>query len=461
MSLNTQPLPEEQKASFGAWWMLAILLVFYIIALIDRSIVAMLVTPIKADLALTDFEISIILGPAFALVYAVAGLPFGWAADRYPRRRIIFAGMILWSIATAAGGLVRSFGGLLAARMAVGVGESALSPCAYTLIADKFPRGRLGMANAIYQTGAKLGPGLAYTIGGVVIAAATALSATPLPIANSLPPWQLVLIMVGAPGALLALLAFSFKEPARHGEVAGRSGDRGLLAAFVASNFQLMFLMLAGFAMMGICINSLTAWVPTFMDRKFGWAPIQYGPALGLISLISASFLVIKGGILDWLFGRGLKDAHIRFYTWLLVAGVPIGCLMFFAPDPWLFLVGLGVFDSLVLAFMFYFVSTVSLIAPNRIRGQLTAIFLAVVLSLGSGVGPMIVGGITTYILKDDQAVGTSLSITIGGSATLALILLRLALKWVKPAILRAEKMFQDPASADDAAAAPATPTRP
>lgn len=443
---NTASEPAgEPRASFTAWWMLAVLLLFYIVSFLDRSIVAMLVQPIKADLGLTDFQVSLILGPAFAVFYAVAGFPLGWAADRFPRRWVIFGGVVFWALATTATGLARSFSALFAARVAVGIGEASLTPAAYTLLADRFPRDRLTTAIAIYQGGARIGPAAAYTLGGIAVAFATVWAAAPLPIIGKVEPWHLVMMMVGIPGVLLAFLVFSFAEPPRRGRAAADVSSPTLLFGFLKKNAYLMTLILVGFSLIGICGNALAAWVPTFMERRFGWEAIQYGPVLGVISLISAGALVVKGGAIDWLFGRGMKDAHLRFYTWLLAATVPIAWFAFYIPNPVVFLSVLGVFEVVALAFMLYVSATLTLIAPNQLRGQLSGLFLSIVVVAGNGAGPMIVGAITTFVLKDDNAVGTSLAITVGGSATIALVLIRLALKAVKRAVLEVERLDQAP----------------
>jgi len=126
--------------------MVAVLFGLYVFSWLDRLIISMLVEPIKGDLALSDFQMSLLLGPAFALSYAFFGLPLGWAVDRWSRRWIIFGGVTTWGLATAACGLAQSFETLLIARILVGVGEACMIPAAYSLLADEFPRERLTVA---------------------------------------------------------------------------------------------------------------------------------------------------------------------------------------------------------------------------------------------------------------------------------------------------------------------------
>jgi MFS family permease len=199
----------------GAWWAAILLLVLYILSTVDRGIVPMLVVPIQADLGLSDFQMSLVLGPAFSVCYAALGIPLGWAADRFPRRWVIFTGTSLWSICLTLSGLASSFTGLLLARLGVATGEASLSPAAYSLIGDKFPRDRLTTGLGIYGTGPKLGLSASYGVGAVVITLASQIGATHLSGVGTLQPWQLTLVMMGLPGIPIALLVFTMSEPRR------------------------------------------------------------------------------------------------------------------------------------------------------------------------------------------------------------------------------------------------------
>ena len=136
-------------ASRTAWSMVILLTIAYIFSFVDRGILGLLIEPIKADLQLKDEDLGYLIGPAFALFYATMGLPLGWLADRRRRTWIVAAGIALWSAATAASGLARSFWHLFFARMGVGVGEATLSPCAMSMIGDSFPPERRGKPIAV------------------------------------------------------------------------------------------------------------------------------------------------------------------------------------------------------------------------------------------------------------------------------------------------------------------------
>ncbi len=425
----------------SSWWMVGVLLSLYVFSWLDRLIISMLVQPIKADLALTDFQMSLLLGPAFALSYALFGLPLGWAVDRYPRRWIVFLGVTVWGLATAACGLAQSFEALLVARMMVGIGEACLIPAAYSLLADEFPRERLTVAASTFQMGGKVGSAAAFGLGAFAIALAESLHARGVqwPLIGDLEAWQRVMVMVGLPGMLLAGLVFTFREPARRGVTAAESEDGSLLLSFLRANWRLIALMLLCFSALALCGYSLTSWVPTYITRRFGWEPMQYGPALSAMNVIAAVWLVINGRIVDWLFGRGMKDAHMRFYSWLMLALAPAVALLFVVSRPWLFLGLYCVVQFLTVPFMVYVSSIVALLAPNAIRGQLIAIFMFVFTTLGMGAGPALVGAITDFAFHDESRIGASLMIVVVTCFVIALVTMRLSLRYLAPSIVRAE----------------------
>jgi MFS family permease len=438
----SQP-PAEAEGRLGqAWWMVAVLFVLYVFSWLDRLIVSMLVTPIKAHLMLSDVQISMVTSTSFAIFYAVFGLPLGWAADRYSRRWIIFGGTLLWAAATTACGFAQTYEQLLIARIFVGVGEAALLPSAYSLIADGFPQRLLTRATSTFQMAGKVGSATAFGLGGVAIAFAAAHVGVNIPFHGPAQPWQLVMMMVGAPGILLAFLAFSFPDPGRKGgpvSVRPAGGNRAQLAEFVRGNWPLLVLMLIGTSSLAICGYSMTNWVPAYIERHFGWEPVRYGPALSVMNLVSALSLVVNGWIVDKLFARGMKDAHLRFYGWLILAALPILAYMFFAGNVWVFLACYCLAQFITVPFMVYVSSIMALIAPGAVRAQLLAFFLFVFTIVGLGAGPALVAGLTQYLFRSEAMLGYSLAIVVIGGAVIALACFRAALRYLAPAVIAQE----------------------
>lgn len=419
-----------------AWWMVAVLFALYVFSWLDRLILSMLVSPVKLDLGLSDVQVSMVTSTTFAVSYALFGLPLGWAADRWPRRWIIFGGAIVWALATVACGFASTYHELLLARVFVGAGEAALLPAAYSLIADGFPKRLLTRATSTFQMAGKVGSATAFGLGGVAIAFATSKAGVDLPFHGPAEPWQMVLMMVGAPGLLLAFLVFTFPDPGRR-QTPGKLSEP--LSPFLRANWPLLVLMLLGTSSLAICGYSMTNWVPTYIERRFGWNPVQYGGALSIMNIVSAGSLVVNGWIVDKLFTRGMKDAHLRFYSWLILAVLPILAWMFFAGNPWAFLFGYCVAQFITVPFMVYVSSILALIAPATARARLLGFFLFVFTMIGQGTGPAMVAGLTDHVFGDEGMIGYSLAIVVTSGAVIALICFRMALRYLSHAILARE----------------------
>ncbi len=441
---RSAPAPST-PVPFASWWMVGVLFSLYVFSWLDRLILSMLVGPIKADLALSDFQVGQLLGPAFAISYAIFGLPLGWAVDRFARRWIVFVGVTLWAVATVASGLADSFEHLLLARVCVGIGEAALMPAAYSMLADQFPRDRLTIATSAFQMGGKVGSATAFGLGGVAIAFAATLHGINLPLLGVAEPWQIVFAMVGLPGFVMALLVFTFKEPRRKNAAGGTATPptskegRTLLFDFIGANWRLVSLMMVSFSCLSIVGYTLTSWVPTYISRQFGWEPIQYGPALSAMNLIAAASLLVNGRIVDHLFSRGMRDAHLRFYSWLMAAVTPAVVFLFLAPSPWIFLGLYCVIQFVTVPFMVYVSSVVALLAPNAVRGQLLSVFLFAFTLLGLGAGPAMVGALTDFVFHAESQIGASMMIVVVGCFAIAFVTMRMALYYLAPSVVRAE----------------------
>ena len=419
--------------------MLFVLWLLYSVSFLERYIVTMLVDPMKRDLGLSDLQMGLILGPAFAVCYAAATIPFGWLADRFSRRSVIFGGVTIWSIATMGVGLARSFGALFGVRIGVGLGEAALTPTAYSLVSDGFPRERLTIAFAIFQTGVKFGSAAAFIVGGALLTYANSLGDISFG-GFKLFPWQFVMLVAGAPGIVIAWLVFTFREPARVTPIAVSADG---LVPFLKSHRRLMTLMGLGFTFMSVCPSALSMWVPSFILRNYGWSPVQYGTALGLINILAAVTVVFKGGLVDWLFARGMADAHIRFYCWLLVIGIPIACGAFFVPDARLFLALYGVLQVIVIPYSFYANATLSIVVPSHFRGRIFGTMLLMFSLVGGAIGPVIVGFLTDRVFGGPANVGISLAVTLGFCMPAALICLVRVLGEVRCAVNEVDLAIQ------------------
>ncbi|MCI4643549.1 MAG: MFS transporter [Hyphomonadaceae bacterium] len=424
------------KVTPDSWWTLAVLFCVYFFCLLDRYILSMLVPDIKAELALSDIQMGLILGPAFSLFYAFFGVPIGWASDIFPRRWIIFLGIIVFSTATVFTGFAGGFATLFLARVLVGIGEASVSPSANSLLADKFPREQLATAISIYHIGVKIGTASAYVIGGAGLAISAAVIAV-LPFMGDFSSWRIVIMFCGVPAVFFALLVFTFREPVRPPQTKSDVSPAHLVL-FIRKQARLLLPMLGGFTLIAFSANCMAGWVPTYLVREFGWSRAEFGPILGAIGLITAATLIFKGIAMDWLFGKGVKDIHIRFYTWLLAITTPIGIALFFIPNTWLFVLCYALIQIVAVPITAYVATVIQVVTPVRLRGQMMACVSFCLIIVG-GFGPTIIGMLTDLLFRDEGKVGYSLAMVITVAFPTALFLLRMALKPLRAVVLDIE----------------------
>ncbi|HMG48158.1 MAG TPA: MFS transporter [Allosphingosinicella sp.] len=198
-----------------AWYALLVLVLVYVVNFIDRQIISILAQDIKRDLHLEDAQIGFLYGTAFAVFYALFGIPLGRLADSWYRGRLIAIGLGLWSSMTMLSGLASNFTMLATARIGVGIGEASASPAAYSMISDYFPKEKRATALSIYSAGLYIGGGLSLPIGGLVSSRWNAAFPNAAEAPLGLVGWQAAFLAVGVPGLLLALWVLSLREPQR------------------------------------------------------------------------------------------------------------------------------------------------------------------------------------------------------------------------------------------------------
>lgn len=408
------PYPNQKYS----WYVVVILFLAYTSSFIDRQIMALLVEPIKRDLAINDTQFSLLHGFAFAIFYTFMGLPLGRLADRRNRKRVIAAGILIWSFLTAACGLAKTFSHLFLARIGVGIGEAALSPAAYSMIADLFPLERRSRPVGLYSMGVFFGAGIAFILGGYVVELASGAADIILPVVGTIRPWQLTFFIVGLPGILVVLLLVTtVREPVRHEVVSlGSEDDDGhsirATLRFVRQHRRLYFSVIVGFALLATASYGFFAWAPSFLVRTYGWQASDAGYAFGLLVLtLGTGGTLLSGVWADYLFSRGKVDANMRVGLYAGIGILVFGCATPLMPTAPLALLCLAP-TVFFLAFSVALApASASFISPNRFRGQAIALYLFGANLIGLGFGATIVAVITDYVFGDPGALRYSLAI--------------------------------------------------
>lgn len=392
MSEGAYPAPRT------AWTMVALLTVAYILSFVDRSILGLLIEPIKADLNLSDAQISLVMGPAFGLLYALSGLPLGYFADRKRRTWLVSAGIALWSLATALSGLARDFWHLFAARMGVGVGEAVLSPCAMSMIGDSYPPERRGKPVAVYNAALALGSGIASLVGAGVLIWAKTSEGLVLPLVGMLRPWQFAFFAVALPGFLLALFFLFMREPPRqpNTEKATSVGGFTTTLAYVWRRRGAFLGTIALVAVM-TCTAYSHGFLPSVFVRSYGWEAKDYALYNAAITLALGPATVASVGILaDRWRKAGIADAPLRILIGAFLVMVPAAILLPIMPTAGLALVMVAVTTMAIGAITAAGIIALLDIIPANVRGQIVALYYMTISIAGLGLGPTTVGFLST-----------------------------------------------------------------
>ncbi len=421
---------EGQKPNLRyAWYVVFVLTGMYMFSFVDRQILSLLVPSIKKDLGVSDTQVGLLQGLSFALFYTFMGIPLGRLVDTCNRRNLVAVCIVVWSVFTSLCSTAKSFFSLFLVRIGVGVGEAGLGPSAYSLISDYFPKERIGAAISVFYFGLFFGTSLALLVGGITVDALARTPILTLPILGTIASWRITFLIVGLPGIIFALLAFTVREPMRRNLLLSADNTpakTSLTEAFamMGRRWQSVVGISLGMVFQSSCNYAISFWAPTFFLRVHGWTASQTGKALALILIIAGCSGMYVGGMLsDRWQKKGFADGPIRV---ALISG--IGILLFLAPATlaskasWtLALMTVGMF--VVSLPMGTSVAALQLIFPNQVRGQVSALFLFILNLGGQTLGPLLPGVFNDYLFHNEGMIGTSLAITIGGSSVVMLLI--------------------------------------
>ncbi|MDZ5649744.1 MFS transporter [Nitrospirillum sp. BR 11828] len=390
-----------------SWWPMLLLFLAANIYSIDKAIIGVLAEPIKADLAITDVQMGLLMGLAYTLLSGLCGLWLGTLVDRGKRRTVLGAAIILWSLSTAAGAFAPDFAWFFIFRALVGLGEATVGPAALSLIADMFPPSRRGRALSTYLIGATIGTALSSIVPGWIVGADLHLN---IPGFGRIIPWRTAFLLCGMAGPFIGLLFFTVKEPHRRGMGATPASPTKVAdkLAYLWRQRNVVVPLFGGFCLHYIAFVGVTAWATPLLMRTFGVTLAGIANLMGLGMLAAG----VSGYLLGGLATDSRYATRTRGGRMLIMAILPIVALpcAFSGHAP-----GVGVAIAMLAAISLATPmlnvatnATVQEIAPNDMRGFSYAVLtVAAALPAGAG-GPFAIAYVSQTILGDPGRIADS-----------------------------------------------------
>lgn len=379
---NVQGVPSEDRVPAYSWYVLAVLTLVYVLNFLDRSLIYILFTPIKAEMKFSDLQLALLGTTSFVIFYTLLGIPFGRLADRAVRKNLIAGGLAVWSLFSGLTGFADSFWTLFLCRVMVGVGEATLGPAALSLLSDYFPPRMRATVQGIYSSGIAIGGGLAFFLGGWI---------------GQSYGWRWAFYLLGFPGLALALLVFLLREPARgRTEVAAvRYGREDWKVLFRSVPLRYLYV---GYALFGLASNNLGIWGAAFFVRVHGVSLLTIGTAAGIVSMAVGLPVSILGGYVSDRFRRLGPGSRMAFSACAALVSVPLWLGLLFS-DNIALLVALSV-PLYGLALIWVAPATADLheIAGPHLRGLGIGILFSVVNIVAYLVGSPLIGKLSDLL---------------------------------------------------------------
>ena len=373
---------KDQSPKAYAWYALALLTVVYILNFLDRSLIYILFTPIKKEMAFSDLQLALLGTTSFVIFYTALGIPFGRLADRVVRKNMIAGGLAVWSLFSGLTGFANSFWTLFFCRVMVGVGEATLGPAALSLLSDYFPPHRRATVQAIYSSGIAVGAGIAFFLGGWI---------------GQHFGWRWAFYLLGFPGLMVAALVFLLKEePRGRTEIATAkytSKDWKILLQSVPLRFHYL-----GYALFGLAANNLSIWGATFFVRvhQFDIATIGFfGGALSLVAGVPGT--ILGGWAADRFRGVG-RGGRMLFSAVAALIAIPFWLMLIFSTSIPLLLLANLVLLGLSLMWLGPAAADVHDIAGPHLRGLGIGIYFFSVNIAAYGVGSNLIGKLNDWL---------------------------------------------------------------
>ncbi|HWJ37470.1 MAG TPA: MFS transporter [Sphingomicrobium sp.] len=411
------------QSAFRRWYVVVLLLLVFILSYFDRYILSLLVDPIKKSMHLTDFQVGILLGPAFSLFNVLVAIPLGLLADRSSRKWLLIAGIVFWCTMTTMSAWAMAFVPLLLLRFGLGLGEAVVSPCSVSIISDLFGRHERSRAISIYMAGPYLGAGLAFLVGGYLVSMLHKVGPVSFLGLGPFQPWQFAFLLVGVPGFILAFLMLSVREPGRTEQIGTADGASSRSAMrFMLVRWREFGVIILG-ATCNFAMSTLTLWNVPLFERVYGWNVATVGLVTGIFYFTAGPLGTALALWSSKRPGKSPADAALNTLILGLAITVPASLLYPIMPNAWLAVV------LMFAAFIGKAAATaggpaaLQLITPGEMRSRTTAIFNTLITLIGPLLGPPLVGAATDW-LGDPKAIGLALSgfvLVVGAPSLLVL----------------------------------------
>lgn len=413
--------PVNHDPAQGRSLALLMLVLVYTFNFIDRQIVGILAVPIKADLGLSDTQLGLMGGLAFALFYTGLGIPVAMLADRFSRTWIITIALALWSGMTALCGLAQNFWHLFLARLGVGVGEAGGVTPAYSLLMDYYPPGQRARAMSLYSFGIPIGSALGIIFGGIIA---------------SLVDWRFAFFAVGVAGVLLApVFRLLVKEPPRgRYDLAAATAPPGIGQIFrTLANKPSFWLLSLGASCSSMMGYGLFFWMPSFIVRSHGLTLLEASLFYGAILLVGGMAGMWAGGWLGDRLGQVKRSRYVTIPAIAFLISVPTYMLGVLTPTLWLAFFVILIPVALGLVWVGPVMSTVQQLVPPNMRATASAVFLFVNNLVGIGLGTFAIGALSDALEVQYGDDSLRWSIVAGtGFYLIAAALFLLASRWIE-----------------------------
>jgi MFS family permease len=375
------PVLDDRVPAYS-WYALGVLTIVYVLNFLDRTLIYILFTPIKKEMAFTDLQLALLGTTSFVIFYTLLGIPFGRLADRVSRKNMIAAGLAVWSLFSGLTGFAKGFWAMFFCRLMVGVGEATLGPAALSLLSDYFPPRMRATVQGVYSSGIAIGSGLAFFLGGWI---------------GQNYGWRYAFYFLGFPGLALAIVVFFLREQKRgRTEVATVQFSRNDWKILFRS-VPLRYLYL-GYGLFGIASNNLGIWVPSFFVRVHGMSLLLIGSVMGLLAIVVGVPVTIMGGYLSDRFRRFGKGGRMMFSASAAVVSIPLWALLLFTDNQSL-LLGLNcALFALAISWLGPAAADVHDIAGPHLRGLGIGIYFSTVNICAYGIGSPLIGKISDLL---------------------------------------------------------------